>query len=386
MNNDIISFIKYVFKNTEAFIPLHEPRFLGNEKKYLLDTIDSTFVSSVGMYVNKVEEMVCDFTKAKFAIATSNGTSALHIGLILAGVNREDEVLTQALTFVATANAISYIGAQPVFLDVDRDTLGLSPSAVKKFLTQQCEVRAGKCYNKATGKKISACVPMHTFGIPCRMDELKQVCDQFSIPIVEDAAESLGSYYKGQHTGLMGLVGVISFNGNKVITSGGGGIIMTNDETLAKKAKHLTTTAKVPHSWEFYHDEIAYNYRMPNLNAALACAQLEQLPYFLECKKHLSEQYKNFFSQIADVTYIDSPSYGNSNCWLNAILFDSIAKRDDFLKESNNQKVMTRPIWVLINKLPMYKNCQHDELENSIFLEERVVNIPSSVILKEKHG
>ena len=284
MNNEIISFIKSLYGHAD-FIPLHEPRFFGNEKKYLNECIDSTFVSSVGKFVDMFEQKIAEFTGAKYAVTTTNGTAALHISLLLSGVEHGDEVITQPLTFIATCNAISYCNADPVFIDVDLDTLGLSPTALKEFLKNNCEISGQKCINKKSGKTIKACVPMHTFGHPCKIDEIKTICDEWHIALVEDAAESLGSYYGGRHTGTFGLVGAISFNGNKIITSGGGGCIITNDEVIAKKAKHITTTAKIPHKWEYVHDLVGYNYRLPNLNAALLTAQLEQLDGFLNSKR-----------------------------------------------------------------------------------------------------
>jgi perosamine synthetase len=274
---------------------LHEPRFIGNEKKYLTECIDSTFVSSVGKFVNEFEEKIANYTGAKYAIATSNGTSALHISLQLANVEQNDEVITQALTFVATCNAVSYCGAQPIFVDVDKDTMGLSPSALKEFLENNTSVKNELCVNNTTGRVIKACIPMHTFGHPSRIDEIKDICDRNHIFLIEDAAESVGSFYKDKHTGNFGQVGVMSFNGNKIITAGGGGCIVTNDKTLAKKAKHLTTTAKVPHKWDFYHDMVGYNYRMPNLNAALLVAQLENLDNFVHSKRKLASIYEEFF-------------------------------------------------------------------------------------------
>lgn len=375
----IVDFIRETFKTTE-FIPLHEPRFSGNEKKYLNDCIDSTFVSSVGKYVDTFEKEFAKTVGSNYAIATVNGTTALHISLILAGVEQDDEVITQPLTFIATANAICYCSAKPVFVDVDLDTMGLSPKSLEAFLQTNCEIKADKCINKTTGKTIKACVPMHTFGHPCRIDEIKAVCDEWHIVLVEDAAESLGSYYKEKHTGTFGKLGAFSFNGNKIITSGGGGVIVTDDEALAKRAKHITTTAKIPHKWEYVHDEIAYNYRLPNLNAALLCAQLEQLNGFLENKRMLAAEYKQFFT-AQNIRFIEEPLNTRSNYWLNAVLLDDVKARDGFLEYTNSNGVMTRPIWALMNKLEMFKNCQHDELENALFLEERIVNIPSSVRL-----
>lgn len=374
-----VKFIRKLY-DTESFITLHEPRFIGNEKKYLNECIDSTFVSSVGKFVDQFEAEFARMVGAKYAVATVNGTAALHISLILAGVEREDEVITQALTFIATANAISYIGAKPIFLDVDLDTMGLSPKALRDFLEKHCVITDGKCLNRSTGKRVKACVPMHTFGHPCRIDELKAICDEWHIALVEDAAESLGSTYKEKHTGTFGCVGAFSFNGNKIITSGGGGVIVTDDEVLAKRAKHITTTAKVPHKWEYVHDEIGYNYRLPNLNAALLCAQLEQLESFLENKRMLAAEYKQFFTS-QNIRFVEEPADAKSNYWLNAILLEDAGARDTFLEYTNGNAVMTRPIWALMNKLEMFKECQCDKLENSLFLEERVVNIPSSVRL-----
>lgn len=360
----------------KSFVGLHEPVFIGNERKYVIDAIDSTFVSSVGAYVNRFEEMMTQITGAKYAVAIVNGTNALHMGLILAGVQREDEVLSQALTFIATANAISYIGAKPVFVDVDKDTLGMSPLALRHFLEEKAEKRQDGTYNKSTGKKIAACVPMHTFGFPCRIDEIAAICEEWNIYLVEDAAESLGSYYKNKHTGIFGGIGVFSFNGNKTVTCGGGGALITNDEAIAKRAKHLTTQAKEPHKWEFVHDEIGYNYRMPNLNAALACAQLEQLEKFVENKRELATAYKTFF-QAEDIQFVTELPEAKANYWLNALLFDDLEERNSFLTYSNENGVMTRPIWELMNRLKMFKDCQTDALTNSIWIADRLVNIPS---------
>ena len=376
----ITRFIKEQFPGQD-FIPLHAPHFIGNEKKYLMDAIDSTFVSSVGAYVNRFEEMMAEITGAKHAIAIVNGTNALHMAMLVSGIKAEDEVLSQALTFIATANAISYIGAQPVFIDVDKDTMGMSPAALTAFLQQHAEKREdGFTYNKVTGKKISACIPMHTFGFPLRIYEIADICRQWNITLIEDGAESLGTYIGGNHTGTTGKVGIFSFNGNKTDTCGGGGALITDDEALAKKAKHLTTQAKVPHRWEFVHDDIGYNYRMPNLNAALACAQLEQLPAFLENKRVLAERYKAFFVGIG-MSFAVELENTKANYWLNAILLDNINERNAFLEYSNDNGVMTRPVWELMSRLPMFSHCQHDSLENSIWLADRIVNIPSSVRL-----
>jgi perosamine synthetase len=370
-----IEFIKSKYPK-KGFVGLHEPVFIGKEREYVLDAIDSTFVSSVGAYVNRFEEMMAQITGAKYVVAIVNGTNALHMGLILAGVEREDEVLSQALTFIATANAISYVGAQPVFIDVDRDTLGMSPEALTQFLQQNAEKRPDGTYNKITGKKIAACVPMHTFGFPCRIDEIKAICEQWNIFLIEDAAESLGSYYKSKHTGVFGKIGVFSFNGNKTVTCGGGGALVTDDEEIAKRAKHLTTQAKVPHKWEFVHDEIGYNYRMPNLNAALACAQLEQLDLFIENKRALAADYKAFF-ETEGIQFVSELPEAKANYWLNAILLDNREERDAFLSFSNETGVMTRPIWELMSRLKMFEHCQTDKLMNSVWIADRLVNIPS---------
>ena len=377
MYSAVINFIRSVYEDADGFIPLHAPFFGGNEKKYLLDTIDSTFVSSVGAYVNKFEEMMTEITGAKYAIATTNGTTALHLALIVAGVKTGDEVITQALTFVATANAIIYTGASPVFTDVDKDTMSLSPEALSIFLKENAEIKNGAAYNKYSGKRIAACVPMHTYGFPARIDKIAAICAEYHIPLIEDAAESLGSSYMDKHTGTFGLMGTFSFNGNKTVTCGGGGAIVTNDEQIAKHAKHLSTTAKVPHAWEFVHDETGYNYRMPNLNAALACAQLEQLPKFLEWKRALANAYQQFFKGTG-IGFICGIEKAVPNYWLNTIVLNNIEERNAFLQETNANKVMTRPAWCLMHKLPMYANCVHGKLDNSIWLEERLVNIPSS--------
>jgi len=374
---DTISFIQNQYASTD-FIPLHEPKFVGNEKKYLIETIDSTFVSSVGAYVDQFEAMMTTLTKTKKSVAVVNGTAGIQVALRLVGVNAGDEVITQALTFVATANAIAYNGAAPIFLDVDLDTMGLSPNAVSQFLEENGELRDNFCFNKKTGKKISACLPMHTFGFPVHMDELVLICDKWHIPIVEDAAESLGSEYKGKPTGSIGEIGVFSFNGNKIVTSGGGGAIVTNNENLGIKGKYLTTTAKVNHPFEFYHNELGYNFRMPNLNAALACAQLEQLSVFLENKRLLAGEYNSFFEKSGIKFRVETPNT-KANYWLMCVELENQKERDLFLTETNAAKVMTRPIWQLMYRLPMYQNCQRDKQVNAQFLEERIVNIPSSV-------
>ena len=362
----------------DGFIPLHRPVFEGNERQYLIDCIDSNFVSSVGEKVTEFEGKVAAFVGSKHAIATVNGTAALHVAVELAGVKPGDEVISQALTFIATCNAITYAGAKPLFIDVDLDTMGLSPSALKIFLDANAEKRMDGTFNKLSGKKISACVPMHTFGFPCRIAEIAEICVDWDIALIEDAAESLGSYVGNRHTGTFASIATLSFNGNKIITTGGGGMILTDDSELAKRAKYITTTAKVPHPYEFVHDEIGYNYRMPNLNAALGCAQMERLDEFLKIKTQLADQWDAFFNK-GDVNFVKALDGHKANYWLNTIILDSKVKREEFLKFTNDNGVMTRPIWRLMPKLPMFKKCQTDGLKNSLWLEDRVVNIPSSV-------
>ena len=418
--NNLISFIRSTFQEPKDFIPLHDPRFIGNEVKYMQECIESNFVSSVGEFVGRFEKMCAEYTGAQYAVAAMNGTSALHIALQLSGVQRDDEVITQALTFIATANAISYTGAHPVFLDVDKETMGLSPSAVEAWLAENVEMREVPIansqqisalssqltanssqlsassqqsvvdsrqltadsypYNKHTHRRISACVPMHTFGHPVKIDKLLEVLNHYNIPLIEDAAESIGSYYKGKHTGTFGKFGILSFNGNKIITTGGGGMILTDDEVLAKLAKHITTQAKVPHPWEYRHDMIGYNYRLTNIAAALGCAQMEKLDYLLQLKRDLAEKYKEFF-EGTEFKFFTEPENCKSNYWLNAIITKDRAQRDEILEYTNSHGVMTRPIWELMNRLPMFANCQTDSLENSKWLADRVVNLPSSAII-----
>ena len=376
----IVEFIKGWY-GTEEFVPLSVPKFVGNEKKYLNECIDTTFVSSVGKFVDRFEEDMARYTGAKKAVVCVNGTNALHMALMLSGVERDDEVLTQALTFIATCNALSYIGAHPVFLDVDLTTMGLSPVAVKDWLAKNAEVRDGVCYNKRTGRRVKACVPMHTFGHPVRIEELLAVCEEYHIALVEDAAESIGSLYKGKHTGTFGRVGALSFNGNKTITTGGGGMLLFMDEELGKLAKHLTTQAKVPHRWEFRHDHIGYNYRMPNINAALGCAQLENLDQFIADKRQTAAAYKEYFAKVDAVEYFAEPENCRSNYWLNAVLLPNREAQQEFLQYTNDHGVMTRPIWELIHRLPMFEHCETDHLTNTQMFADRVVNIPSSVRL-----
>ena len=377
MYQNIVNFIKEHYGQEN--VPLSVPKFIGNEKKYLNECIDTTFVSSVGKFVDRFEEDMAAYTGAKRAVVCVSGTNALHMALILAGVEKDDEVLTQALTFIATCNAISYIGAHPVFIDVDKSTMGLSPDAVKAWLAEYGEIRNGQCYNKKTGRRIKACVPMHTFGHPVRIEELATICKEWAIELVEDAAESIGSKYKGKHTGLFGKVGVLSFNGNKTITTGGGGMLLFNDEELGALAKHLTTQAKIPHRWEFRHDHIGYNYRMPNINAALGCAQLENLDKYIADKRMTAAAYSEFFRKIDNIQFFTEPEHCFSNYWLNAVILKDHEAQQAFLQYTNDHGVMTRPIWELMVRLPMFEHCQHDSLENTIFFADRVVNIPSSV-------
>lgn len=361
------------------FIPLAVPVFIGNEKKYLEECIDTTFVSSVGKFVDRFEEDTAKYAGCKRAVVCVSGTNALHMSLMLAGVERDDEVLTQALTFIATCNALSYIGAHPVFIDVDRDTMGLSPVAVREWLTKNSEQKNGECYNKRTGRRVKACVPMHTFGHPVHLDELVEVLKEYNIELVEDAAESIGSLYKGKHTGTFGKVGALSFNGNKTITTGGGGMMLFNDEELGAYAKHITTQAKIPHRWEFRHDHIGYNYRMPNINAALGCAQLEHIEEYVASKRETAKAYEEFFKDFPDIEFfVDSPDT-RSNYWLNVVILKDKEAQQNFLEYTNDNGVMTRPIWELMNRLPMFEKCENDGLMNTIWFADRVVNIPSSV-------
>jgi aminotransferase in exopolysaccharide biosynthesis len=377
MEKEVINFIKNIYKS-KKYICLHEPVFNGNEKKYLEECIDSTYVSSVGPFVDKFEKSLNDITNTNRTTAVVNGTAALQVGLRLVGVKKDDEVITQALTFVATANAIAYNNAQPIFLDVDFDTMGLSAKAVGDFLDEFGELREDGCYNKKSGRRIAACMPMHTFGFPVHLDELIKVCNFWKIPIVEDAAESLGSEYKGLPTGSFGEVGAFSFNGNKIVTAGAGGAIVTKNKLLGDRAKFLTTTAKEPNKYEFIHNEIGYNFRMPNINAALGCAQLEQLPSFLEDKRNLAKDYEIFF-QEKGIKFRTETEDTKANYWLMCIELENKIDYNNFLKHTNNSSVMTRPVWELMSKLPMYIDCQRDSQKNAKILKNRIINIPSGV-------
>jgi len=367
---ELIHFIRKLYDRENGSVPLHAPVFIGDEKKYLEACIDSTFVSTIGRYVVELEENTCLLTGARFAVATVNGTSALHAALLGLGVRSGEEVLTQPLSFVATTNAIRYCGADPVFLDVDEETLGLSPESLRNFLRMESVGRNGFCYNRRSGKKISACVPMHTFGHPCRIQEIVDICSEYSIPVVEDAAEALGSTRGGEYCGTFGRAGIFSFNGNKIVTCGGGGAIVTDDEQLALRLRFLTTTAKKDHPWLYEHSEVGYNYRMPNINAALGCAQLEKLETFLIDKRTVAEQYKEFFIEYEEQGYrfISEPEDCRSNYWLNAILVPDRKERDRILKKCNEAEVMVRPAWKLLNRLPMYEKCQCAPLAVADFL------------------
>lgn len=387
MNNklaqNVIDAIASVVDAKDKYIPLHTPEFKGNEKKYLCECIDSNFVSSVGEFVDRYERMLEEFTGAKRAVVIVNGTAALHASLHLAGVKPGDEVLVPAFTFIATANAVSYCGAVSHFIDISEDTLGVDPCKLRNYLLKTCIIKNGHSFNRETGAPIKAIVPMHTFGHPVRMDKLVDVCEEFNITVVEDAAESLGSFYKGVHTGNFGKIAALSFNGNKIITTGGGGAILTNDEELGHLAKHITTTAKVPHRWEFNHDRIGFNYRMPALNAALGCAQMEQLPDFVERKRNLAKKYAKAFDGIEGVKYFTEPDNSKSNYWFNTLVLDSADKelRDLLLELTNDGGLMTRPAWTLMHKLPMFQDAPRMDLSVAENLAMRIINIPSSANL-----
>lgn len=369
-------------------VALHEPYFGGNEWIYVKECLDTGWVSSAGIFVDRFEEQLAAFTGVKRAVAVVNGTAALHICLKLAGVEAGDEVLIPALTFVATANAVAYCGAIPHLVDSEERTLGLDPYKLDDYLTEIAEVRGGICHNRATGRCIRAVVPMHTYGHPVDLDALAEVCERFGLVMIEDAAESLGSYYKGRHTGNWGRLAALSFNGNKVITTGGGGAILTNDLELGKLAKHLTTTAKVPHRWAFNHDMIGYNYRLPNINAALGCAQLEQLPGFLERKRVLAEKYRLAFEDVSGVSFFVEPEFARSNYWLNVLLLERQCAdwRDALLTLSNAAGIMTRPTWTLMHELPMFRDCPRMEADVATMLQKRLINIPSSTALGDAYG
>ena len=380
---EIVAKLRHCLPDAQRSIPLHEPVFEGNEWAYVKECIDTRWVSSAGAYVDRLEHDLAAYTGAKRAIVVVNGTSALHVCLRLLGVEQGDEVLVPALTFVATANAITYQGAVPHFVDSEERTLGVDPEKLETYLERIATVEDGVCINKETGRAIRAVVPMHAYGHPIDIEQLQQVCERFHIALVEDAAESLGSLYKGQHTGTFGRCAALSFNGNKTITTGGGGAILTNDEALADQAKHLTTTAKRDHAWEYFHDQQGYNYRMPNLNAALGCAQLEQLPSFIERKRALADRYREAFADAEGVSFFEEPGGARSNYWLNVLLLnpESATHRDAVLEHTNASGFMTRPTWTLMNKLPMYSECPHMDLSTARSLEQRLINIPSTPTL-----
>lgn len=380
LGHTIIHLARALYGEPEGFIPLHAPHFSGNERKYVMDCIDSTFVSSVGEYVGRFEEMLAASVGVRRAVACVNGTAALEVALRLAGVERDEMVVTQALSFVATANAISHCGAVPAFVDVEPSTLGMSPAALSAFLESDCEKSGGAVRHRATGRRVAACVPMHTFGHPCRIDEIVSVAAGHGVPVVEDAAESLGSLYRGRHTGAFGVMGTLSFNGNKICTAGGGGAILIDDDELADRARRLTTTAKLPHAWEFKHDMVAWNYRLTNLSAALACAQLERLDEFVDDKRLLADEYASGLAAAgADGSvFVREPAESRSNYWLNAVMTADRRERDHVLAATNRAGVMTRPAWEPLHLLPMYAGCPRGGLDNTVFLADRLVNIPSS--------
>lgn len=373
----IVQFIRTIYPEKEI-IPLHEPLFVGNEIKYLKECIKSNFVSSVGPFVNQFEKKIEDYTGAKNAVVCVSGTNALHIALILTGVERGDEVITQPLTFVATTNAIAYCGANPVFVDVSKKTLGMDPAKLEDFLLKNTSIIDGFCRNKISKKRIKACLPMHTFGHPVEIDAIMNICSRFQIDLIEDAAESLGSKFKDKHTGTFGKFGILSFNGNKTVTTGGGGMILTNDIILGEKAKHLTTQAKKTHPWEYIHDEIGYNYRMPNINAALGCAQLENIDSSIFKSRELADNYNEFFKSL-DISFFSEPENSYSNYWLNAIFLNNRVERDAFLTYTNEHGIRTRPAWRLMNKLTMFRQCMTGDLFNATQIEDTLVNLPSSV-------
>ncbi|ANN27818.1 TPA: LegC family aminotransferase [Vibrio vulnificus] len=374
----LVEFVRDQYQ-TQEFIPLHAPTFAGNEKAYVMETIESTFVSSVGKFVDEFERKMEAFTGTPKAVATVNGTAALHAALYMAGVERGDLVITQALTFVATCNALYHMGAEPIFVDVSPVSLGLCPKAMSAFLEDNAQVTEAGCIHKQTGKRIKAVVPMHTFGHPAELDELVAVCLKWNISLVEDAAESLGSFYKGKHTGTIGDFGAVSFNGNKIITTGGGGMVLCGSEEAGRRTKHVTTTAKVPHPYEFFHDEPGFNYRMPNLNAALGCAQMEVLEHYLAQKRQLAHQYQAFFAS-SDVTFVVEPEYAQSNYWLNAIICADAQQRNELLEQTNAAGVMTRPIWQLMHRLPMFEQALRGDLTHSEFIEAHLINLPSTPV------
>jgi len=376
----VVDALSSVLSTNGRFIPLHEPAFVGNEWEYVKECIDTGWVSSTGKYVDRFELMLAEFTGVKRAVATSNGTSALHIALELAGVERDDEVLVPALSFVATANAVAYCGAIPHFVDIERSTLGIDPERLDAYLGEIGQKSERGLINKKTGRCIRSIVPVHIFGHPCKIDALLEVANRYGLVLVEDAAESLGSYVNGRHTGAHGFLSAVSFNGNKTITTGGGGAVLSNDSALADRCKHITTTAKVPHQWRYFHDVTGYNYRMPNINAALGCAQLEALPRYLELKRELARRYREAFAKVEGVAFHDEPQGCQSNFWLNALVLEKADKEllDQLLEKTNKANIMTRPAWDVLAELPMYQGAPADELTVAKEMTERLINIPSS--------
>ncbi|MGW8958146.1 LegC family aminotransferase [Paenibacillus sp. NPDC055715] len=379
----VLNAINQVVAMKSSAVPLHEPLLGGNEWKYVKECLDSGWISSAGRYVMELEERIIEFTGVKYAIAVNSGTAALHAALLAAGVSDNDEVLLPALTFVATANAIRYCGAVPHFVDVEERSLGIDPHKLRAYLEDIAVFSKEHWINQNTGRRIKALVVMHTFGHPADMEALTALCEAFSLDLIEDAAQALGSYYKGQHVGGFGRISAISFNGNKIVTTGGGGAVLTNDESLALWVRHITTTAKMPHPWAYEHDQLGYNYRMPNLNAALGCAQLEQLPDFIARKRKLALAYKAAFSTVSGVKMHTEPDYACSNYWLNALLLQEADReaRDEILKKNHEQRLMTRPCWNLLHKLRVYTNSPRMDLSMSEQLEHRIINLPSSVSL-----
>jgi aminotransferase in exopolysaccharide biosynthesis len=374
---EIIAYTKILYPEQNPIL-LHCPEFLGNEKKYLMECIDTKYVSYVGHFVVDMEDLIKKITGSKYAVAMVSGTSALHMLLLVIGIKPDDEIITQSLSFAATAAAIVHAGGIPIFVDVEYKTLGMSPESLNCFLEKNVIVQDNICINRKTGRTIKAVIPMHTFGHPVRIDEIKKICDRYSLILIEDSAESLGSLYRGSHTGTFGKAGILSFNGNKPVTTGGGGMVITDDEAIANRVRYLSTTAKRPHRWEFYHDEVGYNLRMPSLNAAIGLAQLEYFDTILSNKRETALLYKNFFDSLG-IKFISEPTDAKSNYWLNAIVFNDRNERDAFLEYSNDNGVQTRPAWTLLHKLPPYQNCQHMETPNAQYIEDRLVNIPSSI-------
>jgi len=376
MSKDLICFIQDLYR-TNGRIPLHEPFFDDRDKELLIETVDSTFVSSVGPLVGDFEKRISEYTGSKYSIAVINGTAALHICLELSGVNSGDEVITQALTFVASTNAILQCSASPIFIDVSKETLGMCPESLKAFLEENCEIREKGCWNKKSRKFIKACLPMHTFGFPCEAEKIKTLCTKYKIRLIEDSAESIGSFLKKKHTGLFGDFGILSFNGNKIITTGAGGMILTNSENSARLAKHITTTAKLPHKWNFDHDIPAYNYRMPNLNASLGITQIEKLPFLLKEKRRIAKQYRDWGNHNG-YNFIEESENTTSNYWLNTLIAENKKERNKILEDTNKVLIMTRPSWTPMHKLPFNKKFQKGPLENTNWLADRIVNLPSS--------